>query len=105
MVDFLTQLVAFTNDNADEIRKLKDNADEAIKSLDEFELAWEINPEVSEDLFFKGYEYVRSEDSGERRRRGVYDHMQPWEEIIPHFTEYNASLSVKRPYAYILPQN
>lgn len=104
VVDFLTQLVAFTNDNADEIRKLKDNADEAVKSLDEFELAWEINPEVSEDLLFKGYEYIRSENSGERRRRGVYDHTQPWEEIIPHFTEYNAILSVKRPYAYILPQ-
>ena len=104
VVDFLTQLVGFTSDNAEEMRELKDNADEAVKTMDEFHLAWKIDPEQSEDLLFKGYEYVRSEVSGPGRRRGVYDHNQPWEEIIPHYTEYNPILSVKRPYAYILPQ-
>ena len=104
VIDFLTQLVGFTSDNAREIRELKDRADEAIKKQEEFHLAWELNPDVHEDLLFKGYEYVMSESSGPGRRRGVYDHNQPWEEIIPHYTEYKPVLSVKKPFAYIVPQ-
>jgi len=104
VIDFITQLVTFTNDNAEEIRKLKDEADEIVKTKEKFNLAWELDREYHEDLLFKGYEYVMSEGSGQGRRRGSYDHNQPWEEVIPYYTDFNPTLTVKKPYAYVVPQ-
>lgn len=104
VIDFITELVAFTNDNAEEIRKLKDEADEIVKTKEKFHLAWQLDRENHEDLLFKGYEYVMSEGSGQGRRRGSYDHNQPWEEVIPYYTDFNPTLTVKKPYAYVVPQ-
>lgn len=104
VVDFLTQLTAFTYDNCSEIRQLKVEADMKIKDQDTFHLAWEIDMSYSEDLLFKGYEYVRPEPSEGMRMRGYYDHDKPWTDTIPYYTKYDPVLTVKKPWAYIIPQ-
>lgn len=105
VVDFLTELTSFTYDNADEIRKLKDEADNNVKTQKEFHLSWKVDMSFSEDLLFKGYEYVRPEPSqGNRRARGHYDHNKPWTDTIPYYTKYDPVLTVSKPYAYIIPQ-
>mgnify|MGYP001067992278 CR=1 FL=1 len=104
VIDFLTQLTGFTYDNCSEIRKLKDEADRKIKEQEVFHLNWEIDMSYSEDLLFKGYEYVRPERSERMRSRGYYDHNRPWIDTIPYFTKYDPVLIVTKPRAYIIPQ-
>ncbi len=105
VVDFITQLVKFTSENNDEIRKTKDKADELVKNKDQFHLAWQLDTDYKEKLFFKGYEYVTDKDNSARgRRSGHYDHNKPWEDTIPYYTIYKPVLSVNKPYAYIIPQ-
>lgn len=104
VIDFLTQLVGFTHDNCSEIRQLKDQADSKIKDQQEFHLAWQIDMSYSEDLLFKGYEYVRPEPSERMTSRGYFDHDRPWTDTIPFFTKYDPVLTVTKPWAYIIPQ-
>ncbi|HUS87081.1 MAG TPA: hypothetical protein VMW76_07575 [Bacteroidales bacterium] len=104
VVDFLTQLVDFTSENATEIRELKDAADIAVKKQKEFELSWKLDENYSEELLFKGYEYSSVESPGSNRRSRFYDHDKPWTDTIPYFTKFDAALKVTKPYAYIIPQ-
>lgn len=104
VVDFLTQLTAFTYDNCNEIRQLKDEADKKIKEQKIFHLEWELDTSYSEKLLFKGYEYIRPEPSQGMRVRGYYDHDKPWTDTIPFFTRYNPVLTVTKPWAYVIPQ-
>ena len=104
VVDFLTQLTAFTYDNCSEIRKLKDEADSKIKTQETYHLDWKVDMSYSEKLLFKGYEYVRPEPVEGRRTRGYYDHDRPWTDTIPYYTRYEPVLTVNKPWAYIIPQ-
>lgn len=104
VVDFLTQLVAFTSDNAAEISRLKEVADEKVKTQEEFILSWKLNPEKYEKILFRGYEYVMTESPVTHRRTGFYDHERPWVDSIPYYNDYDPVLRVKKPYAYIIPQ-
>jgi len=104
VVDFLTELVAFTSDNSEEISRLKKEADEAVKSKEEFILSWKLDPSSFEKILFKGYEYTMTESASTGRRSGYYDHDRPWEDTIPYYTKYDPVLTVTKPYAYIIPQ-
>ena len=104
VVDFLTQLTAFTYDNCSEIRQLKDEADKKIKEQNLYNLDWELDRAYYENLLFKGYEYVRPEPSEGRRMRGYYDHEKPWTDTIPYYTKYDPVLTVTKPWAYVIPQ-
>ena len=104
VVDFLTQLVDFTNNNAAEIRALKEKADEAVKNQDIFPLMWKLDDSQNEYLIFKGYEYSYTETPITGRRKGFYDHDKPWTDTIPYYTTYEPVITVTRPYAYIIPQ-
>lgn len=105
VVDFITQLVKFTSENTEEIRRIKGEADELVKNKSEFHLAWKLDTEYKEKLYFKGYEYIRPESNTPgMRRRGTYDHNQPWEDTIPYYTKYDPVLSVDKPFAYLVPQ-
>ncbi|MBS0012063.1 MAG: hypothetical protein KFF49_11665 [Bacteroidales bacterium] len=104
VVDFLVQLTAITHDNCSVIKQLKDEADEKVKAQEIFHLAWEVDMSYSEDLLFRGYEYVRPEPSEGRRTRAYYDHDKPWTDTIPYFSRYKPVLTVTKPWAYIIPQ-
>ena len=104
VIDFITELVAFTSDNAETIRSLKEEADAEVISAEKFVVEWNLDTSVSEPLLFKGYEYIRGEPVQGRRSRGYYDHEQPWEEIIPFYNKYDPGLTITKPWAYIIPQ-
>ena len=104
VVDLLTQLTAFTYDNCNEIRELKDEADRKVKTQETYHLDWKIDMSYSEKLLFKGYEYIRPEPAEGRRSRGYYDHESLWTDTIAYYTRYDPVLTVKKPWAYIIPQ-
>ena len=83
---------------------MKDEADNKIKEQNTFTLDWELDMSYSENLLFKGYEYIRPEPSEGRRMRGYYDHDKPWADTIPYYTLYNPVLTVTKPWAYVIPQ-
>jgi len=104
VMDFLTQLTAFTYDNCSVIRQLKDEADRKVRDRETYHLDWEIDMSYSEKLLFKGYEYARPEPTEDRRTRGYYDHDRPWTDTISYYTKYDPVLTVTKPWAYIIPQ-
>ncbi len=104
VVDFFTQVIDFTSNNAAEIRALKEKADEAVKSQEIFPIEWKLDDSQNEYLVFNGYEYSYIETPITGRRKGFYDHDKPWTDTIPYYTTYKPVTTVARPYAYIIPQ-
>ncbi len=104
VIDFLTQVTDFAFDNCAEIRNLKDEADIKVRQQKTFHLDWQVDMSYSEDLLFKGYEFIRTEPVEGRWSRGYYDHEQPWTDTIPYYTKFDPVLTVEKPWAYIIPQ-
>ena len=104
VIAFLEHLTAFTSENCDEIRRLKDEADRKIAEQEEFILSWKLDPDWTEKIEFRGYEYVQEESAFTGRRTGTYDHSRPWVDTIPFYTRYLPVNRVTKPYAYIIPQ-
>ena len=87
-----------------QIKRTRKNADEEVKTQEEFTIRWKLNKGVERKLMFKGYaaKYKPSEVTGMDRL--YYDRNEPWEKEIPLYNQYDAEVTVKKPYAYIIPQ-
>ncbi len=86
------------------IRENKRKADEAVSAQSDFPLAWKLNRDKYDELQFKGYEakYKLSEVSGLDRL--YYDRNAPFTKTIKQWNNFEASVVVKKPVAYIIPQ-
>ena len=69
-----------------------------------YELNWELNDSIFHMIEFKGYKagYKNSEISGKPRL--YYDRSQAYTDSIKYFDTYKATVKVKRPKYYIVPQ-
>jgi len=101
---FLEGMINFMDQNASEIRKTVNNAREAAKTQDNFDIAWSIDTDNVEEIRFHGYEaaYKKSEVSGAERL--YYDRAKDYTKVIPWFAHYQSSAQVINPQAYIVPQ-
>ncbi len=86
------------------IQKMKQEAAEASKTQQKFEINWELDPEQPSTFLFKGFEpgYKKSEVTGLDRL--YYDRSKPYEKNIPVLNNYKAKTVVNKPAAYIIPQ-
>ena len=101
---FMDAMVQFAAANRQTIIDNKNKADQAVREQESFDLNWTLDQSKADTILFKGYEakYKPSQISGQDRL--YYDHAAPFEKRIPHFNYYTASLSAKKPAAYIIPQ-
>ena len=101
LMDELIQIIAR---DADQIGRVRTEAREGVRRQSAFDLNWELDREKADTLLFKGYEaaYRPSEVSGKDRL--YYDRSRPFTRKIPYFNNYRATLSVQKPFAYLLPQ-
>jgi hypothetical protein len=97
-------LLAFTQEHATEIGKVRAQALAQAAQQTQFALNWKLDGKRVDSLRFKGFEagYKPSEISGQNRL--YYDRKKPYEKTIPWFNHYEATLSVQAPKAYIIPQ-
>lgn len=103
--DLLLSIISFTSVNTTEIISLKNKADEAIAlSQNEFVLNWKLDTSKYDMIEFKGYEaaYKKSNISGLNRL--YYNREKPFTKKIKYYNYYNASETIKKPKAYVIPQ-
>jgi hypothetical protein len=102
--DFMQNLVDIYERDAKLIGELKHKADEQVKQQKTFALNWELDEAHYDTLVFKGYAagHKPSEVSGLPRL--YYDRSKPYTKTIKYYDNYNASITVDKPVAYIIPQ-
>ena len=79
------------------------NRQQALRQ-DSFDLNWTVDDSRVDSTFFKGYtaDYKPSAVTGQQRL--YYDRARPWARNIPFWNSYKATKTVKRPFAYVIPQ-
>jgi hypothetical protein len=82
----------------------KKKADAQVAKQDDFAIDWKLNNKVFETFDFKGYtaKYKASEVSGLDRL--YYDRNEPYTKSIKYWNTFDASTTVSKPRAYIIPQ-
>lgn len=101
----MNALLKMLKEDSAKIKEVRQQAIEYTQNKQkEFALNWSLDREKSTPITFKGYEakYKKSEVSGQERL--YYDHDSPWEKEIPFYNTYNATATVDKPIAYIIPQ-
>jgi hypothetical protein len=101
--DFISELIAWTGLNADEVEKVRSESQNLSMSQTYFKYNYELT-EKKDSILFKGYEeiYPVSEVTGMKRLK--YDRTQPYERFIPWFKTFAPDDSIKCPeFIYILP--
>jgi hypothetical protein len=100
----MQSFIDFTTKNSEQIKQLRNQAKEAVRSAAEFPLSWNLDKSRFKELTYKGFEagHKPSEVSGFPRL--YYDRSKPFEKKIKIFNYYSARSFVKKPEAYIIPQ-
>jgi hypothetical protein len=82
----------------------KKRADQEVAKQQNFALEWKLNNKVFEIFDFKGYaaKYKPSEVSGLDRL--YYDRAEPYTKPIKYWNTFEASTTISKPKAYIIPQ-
>jgi hypothetical protein len=96
--------IDFTAKNSEEIKKLRNQTKESVKSASEFPISWTLDKSQSKMVTFKGYEagHKPSEISGLSRL--FYDRSKPFEKQVQVYNYYKALKLIQKPVAYIIPQ-
>jgi Zinc carboxypeptidase len=96
--------IDFTARNSDEIKNLRNQTKESVRSATEFPISWTLDKSQSKTVTFKGYEagHKSSEVSGLPRL--FYDRSKPFEKQVQVYNYYKAQKFIQKPSAYIIPQ-
>ncbi len=100
----MVALLKVTDKDREAILEARKSADREVISRETFPITWKLDDQSFEEINFKGYQakYKTSVISGEQRL--YYDRNEPWERKIKFFNTYIPGITVKKPYAYIVPQ-
>jgi hypothetical protein len=102
--ELMISFIDFTNKNSEQIKNLRNQTKQSVKTQSEFPISWTLDRSKSDKRIYKGYSAGRkpSEISGQPRL--FYDRTKPYEKEIPFFNTYKPSSFIKKPTAYIIPQ-
>ena len=100
----MESFIEFTTKHGKEIARLREETAQHQQEQTAFPLAWKWDRTKSNEITFKGYEagMKKSEVSGLDRL--FYDKNKPYEKKIPFYNTYIDTLSVEKPFAYLIPQ-
>jgi hypothetical protein len=94
----------FTGTHASELRRLRQQAREAVKTQTEFALGWQKDTSRFDRVPFQAYaaKVQPSEVSGQPRL--YYDRAEPLNLDVRYFNYFNPTNVVQKPTAYLIPQ-
>jgi Zinc carboxypeptidase len=100
----MQSFIEFTAKNSEQIKKLRDQTKQSVKSATEFPISWALDRSQFKEIVYKGFEagHKASEVSGLPRL--YYDRSKPFEKTVKIFNYYPAKSFIKKPIAYIIPQ-
>lgn len=102
---FLYVLIEEMNNGFEKIKTVKQKADDDCARIKtSFDLQWEPDTTKFEMTEFKGYEAKHKKSNITGLDRLYYDRSQPYTRPIKNFDFYKSTVSVEKPYAYLVPQ-
>lgn len=103
-LSFLQSILNIMEENTPELLFIKNEANNFMRSKDEFILTWEMDSTRFDQVLYLGYEakYAPSRVTGQKRL--FYDRSSPYEKQIPVAAYSKAIVNVKKPHYYIIPQ-
>lgn len=102
--NYLSGLITFTNQHADEIIQLRNETKTRTASQKEFVISWKLNSKRSDSIIFKGYEAEKpnSEITGQVRLK--YNREKPYAKKIAYYNHYEPGVTITKPDYYIIPK-
>lgn len=96
--------IDFTAKNSEEIKNLRNQTKELVKSAVEFPISWTLDKSQSTTAVYKGYTSGRKPSGVSGLSRLFYDRSKPFEKQVPIYNYYKVQTVIKKPAAYIIPQ-
>ena len=95
--------IDYVHRHSNEILSVRAEAKAITKNANTFSINWQLDTAQYEEFMFSGYtaKYKMSEVSGLERL--YYDRNAPFQKNIAFYDNYNTTISVKAPKAYIIP--
>ncbi|HRO09817.1 MAG TPA: M14 family zinc carboxypeptidase [Saprospiraceae bacterium] len=103
-LDFLKTMFYFMDDNTAELLKIRNTAINQTMNQDSFVLSYKLDRSRWDSIPFKGYQAGQKTSLVSGMSRLYYDRSKPWNGFIPYYNEYTADITVKKPFAYVVPQ-
>lgn len=103
LIDVLLETVAANYEAIGIAKKLADNY--CANEQQSFGLQWKLDTTQFDNIDFKGYEAAHKKSTITGLDRFYYDHSKPFTKKINFYNYYPASLTVTKPYCYIIPQS
>ncbi len=102
--ELMKSFIDFTSKNSEQIKNLRNQTKESVKSAIEFPIAWSLDRSQSSKRIYKGYRAGRKPSEVSGLSRLFYDRTKPYEKEIPFYNFYKPSVFIQKPKAYIIPQ-
>jgi len=100
---FMEEVIAYLHERGSQLSQARAEAIRRTQNKREFVLDWQMDRSQRDTFRFKGYaaKYKPSEISGLPRL--YYDRSETWERDIPYYNTFIPTLSVAKPWAYLIP--
>jgi Zinc carboxypeptidase len=100
---FISELVRYTSMNHKEILRLRAEANQLTRNLNDYVLDWDQDSTRWDLIAYRGYRYEDTVTPITGRKTGFYNHDKPYTDTIRYYNYFNPSITVTAPAAYILP--
>jgi hypothetical protein len=100
---FLNALVGFTNDHAEELVRLRKQANKKTSIKDEFVTEWKLDTTKFRMIRFKGYEGERGISPVTGLERFGFNREKPYDTMVPFYDHHLPAKTVTAPDYYVLP--
>jgi hypothetical protein len=100
----MQSFIEFTAKNSEEIKNLRNQTKQSVKSAIEFPVEWSLDRSQYAEFLYKGYESGRKPSEVSGLPRLYYDRSKPYEKKINLYNYYVPKSFVKKPKAYVIPQ-
>lgn len=101
---FLNIIIKEVSKNSTLIKATRKKADEQVKNQTVFPLSWAMNKDSIKMIDFKGFEGKHKPSDISGKSRLYYDRNEPFTKKIPQYNQFDATVTITKPVAYILPQ-
>lgn len=101
---FMHSVLEMMDRDGEQIIQMRAKANEVVRKQTDFDLHWQLDTTRYDWLNFKGYEATYEKSPFGNGQRLKYDRNQPRTKKIRFFNRYNATHTVEKPVAYIVPK-
>jgi len=103
--NYIMGLLTYTNKNAADIIKRRNETKKAIKTQSKFTVTWDLDNTKVDTILFKGYEAERPISKITGQVRLHYNRDKPYEKRIPYYNHYKAGITITKPDYYVVPKS